>query len=1111
MKSSKLRKHNVEPATEISESALLRAKVTEFILSQPEFGLSLKNLVEQIKKQALLAENEATIAHHFEILLYAFLKEQFGIQFLPNKEEPIDTLRHVSRGRMDSRLGALIIEYKHRTRLKNLANQQDATNQLSGYMTSIHRQQGHEIIGLITDGAIAKFIVLSDTGDLVHTHFEKLSVIHLDRLIRSIVLLDKTALTPENLVKDFCSANGVASQLSITLYDALKNHITGRSQMLFNEWKALFKLAHDDSSKQKAIQERRESLAEALNIFIDENDNETEYMALYAIQTAYAIIVKIIAYKVIAAVRLHKSITDFSELAQSDFKTIRTHLYRLEEGAVFRDIGFGNLLEGDFFAWYCTDKQWSDGIALSVKKVFGVLTQYEEHKMFGSDHIKIQDLFKDLFMQIIPDKVRHSLGEFYTPPWLADNLVNRSVELANSPGWKGLDPCCGSGTFITVMMRQVLKEIDGKSRKEKLYEVLNRVKGIDLNPLAVLTARINYFINLSHLISDEDEIEIPIYLGDASYVPQRIKLGKVDCLQYQITTLKGLINIILPVSATHKPHVFSTAMTQIETHIKNQDQQSIFDEILRLINKSDATSDVKNAINNLAEQLVDLEKNDWNGIWARIITNFLTTANIGRFEILAGNPPWIDWKNLPANYRKRIKTLCINRNLFSGDSITGGINLNICALIANVAAENWLSKDGVLAFLMPENMIFQQSYEGFRKFPLLDGSRLYFQELYDWTRAGNPFYPVQHRFLTFFISSKVVDYQMGIPVTQYIKNSEKGHANQAIYHQRNTINFSDMKSLFNIVEKKAVVPSKSNTIFAYAESVSDISDFAKIAGISSYTGRQGIEFYPQELYLLTPVIKKAKHGMAFFINSQHTKSKHKISSNEKLLETKFFRPLIKGVDIQRFHLADPEFYVPFLYDSAGGDGRKPIDHTKVTKQSPNLMRYLNDNKQLLADQTIYNGKIIGNKNNSEFYAVARVGEYSHATCHVVFRDNTKHCAAVAKPIVTPWGENTYPLFQKHAVSICEKPSGGFITEDEAHYICAILNAPVVGKYISQSSDGRSRKIRPPIQIPEYDKSNSQHRKLRDLSKKAHNNYNDPATIKEIDVKLDMAYSLLFKS
>ena len=1102
-------KRKVNPQLQSNENTLLKSKVTEFILSQPEFGHSLKVLVDQIKEQAALAENEATIAHHFEILLYAFLKEQLNIQFLPKKEDHIDSLRHTANGRIDSRLGALIIEYKHRTKLRNLPSQQSATSQICDYMYSLHRQQNHEVIGFITDGTQAKFLILSEIGDLTQTNFEDLSSIHLERLIRSIVLLEKTALTPENLVKDFCSANGVASQLSITLFNALKNHITGRSQMLFNEWKALFKLAHDDKSKQKAIQERREALAKALNISICENDNETEYMALYAIQTAYAIIVKIIAYKVITSVRSQQYIMDFSELSNSDLATTRTHLYRLEEGAIFRDMGLGNLLEGDFFAWYCTDKQWSDDIAVSVKNVFKVLTQYEDHKMFGTEHIKIQDLFKDLFMQIIPDKVRHSLGEFYTPPWLADNLVTRSIELANTKGWKGLDPCCGSGTFITVMMRQVLKEVEGKSRKIKLHEVLNRVKGIDLNPLAVLTARINYFINISHLISDEDEFEIPIYLGDASYVPQRVKLGKVECLQYQISTLKGVISITLPVSATRNPHTFSKTMTLIETHIKNQDPDSIAYAILELIKKSDITNEVKEAINDLAKQLVDLEKNDWNGIWARIITNFLTTANIGQFQVLAGNPPWIDWKNLPANYRERIKTLCVNRKLFSGDSITGGINLNICALIANVAAENWLSKDGILAFLMPENMIFQQSYEGFRKFPLRDGSRLYFQEFYDWTKAGNPFYPVQHRFLTFFISSKVIDYQKGIPVTQFIRKTGKGLSNKAIYHQRNTIKFSDVKDLFEIVEKKAIVPNKSNTIFAYTQNSSDISNFAKITGVSSYIGRQGIEFYPQELYLLSPVIKRARRGMAFFINSQHTKSKHRISSNEKLLETKFLRPLIKGVDIQRFHITDPEFYVPFLYDPSEGGGRKPITHADLAKQCPNLMRYLNDNKQLLVSQTQYNGKIIGEKNNTEFYAVARVGQYSHATCHVVFRDNTKHCAAVAKAIVTPWGDTKYPLFQKHAVSICERPSGGFITEDEAHYICAILNAPIVERYISQSSDGRSRKIRPLIQIPEYDKNNPKHLKLRDLSIEAHNNHNDPISMNIIDNQLDYAYSQLF--
>ena len=130
-----------------------------------------------------------------------------------------------------------------------------------------------------------------------------------------------------------------------------------------------------------------------------------------------------------------------------------------------------------------------------MKQVFSVLTEYEDNKIFSGEDVHIQDLFKDLYMHVIPDKVRHSLGEFYTPPWLADNLVKRAVEMAGTNGWKGLDPCCGSGTFVTVLMRRVLNDVKGKSRNSKLKAVLNRVKGIDLNPLAVLTSRINYFIN----------------------------------------------------------------------------------------------------------------------------------------------------------------------------------------------------------------------------------------------------------------------------------------------------------------------------------------------------------------------------------------------------------------------------------------------------------------------------------------------------------------------------------------------------------------------------------------------------------------------------------------
>jgi methylase of polypeptide subunit release factors len=395
-------------------------------------------------------------------------------------------------------------------------------------------------------------------------------------------------------------------------------------------------------------------------------------------------------------------------------------------------------------------------------------------------------------MKIIPDKVRHSLGEFYTPTWLADNLITESIKkIDNKTDWTAIDPCSGSGTFLTVLIKKILEQTKELSNRERLIEVLKRVKGIDLNPLAVLTARINYFINISPLISDSDNFEIPVYLGDSSYVPTKIEIDNILCVSYKIKTIKGFIDIVLPLSAVSDSIAFSQTMTSIETDIHNQDAEAIAQKILELVPEIDRAEQILLKIKYLADQFVDLEKNDWNGIWARIVTNFLTTANLGKFDLIVGNPPWIDWKNLPAGYRERIKLICIDRHLFSGDGMTGGINLNICALISNVTAQNWLKEDGILSFLMPQSLIFQQTYEGFRNFKLNDNDKLYFQELYDWTKSGHPFNPVQHKFLTYFFSRKATDYKKGIPLKYYIK--QKG---ESLGKYSKTNEFEKIKNIF---------------------------------------------------------------------------------------------------------------------------------------------------------------------------------------------------------------------------------------------------------------------------------------------------------------------------
>ena len=1054
----------------------------------------MTDLCKEISSRTSNAINEASVVSIFELELFSFIKDVLGLRYYPEKEKSVSTERHISKGRIDSKIGALVIEFKHTSKLESYKDKEKASNQLKDYLNGLYEKHVHDYLGLITDGTQCKFIHLLD-GILNEGSFDKINWKHLDTIIKNIVLLDKIALTPDNLVKDFCNGDdSLSKQLTLCLYSILKTKPTGRSLMLFNEWKELFRLAHDDKSKQKAIEERRKSLERIVGKKII--NNEEEYLVLYALQTTYAIIVKIIAYKVISKIRFNKNLIDFNKLSTSNYEALRLLMNSLEEGAIFRKLGIGNLLEGDFFAWYSTETQWNSELGGLVQGIFKILTNYEDKALFENGE-NVNDLFKDLFLKIIPDKVRHSLGEYYTPPWLADNLIVESIKkIDNKNNWTAIDPCAGSGTFLTVLIKKVLEQTKELSNSERLHEVLTRVKGIDLNPLAVLTARINYFINISPLISDTDNFEIPVYLGDSSYAPTKIEVENISCVSYKIKTIKGYIDIVLPLSAVSNSIAFSKTMTSIETDIHNQDADSIVQQILKLVPDIDKNQQIISKVKYLADQFVDLEKNDWNGIWARIVTNFLTTANLGKFDLIVGNPPWIDWKNLPEGYRERIKSICIDRHLFSGDGMTGGINLNVCALIANVTAQNWLDKNGILALLMPQTLVFQQSYEGFRNFKLDGDDKLYFQELYDWTKSGNPFFPVTHKFLSYFFSRRKQDYSKGIPLKYFIINK-----NQDLKKYQNTNDFEKLRNVFT--EKKALIgqANSKNTIFSYVASEAELKNFSRITGDSTYVGRDGIDFYPQELFLMEIDIDiPTNNGVVYVKNFQATTSQHKIPENTFPIETKYLYPLVRSTEIKKFHLEKNKYFVPFPYEI--NTPRNPISGKNLSKNSPLLAKYFYENRTVFNKKTSYNKKIMGSKHDTEFYSLTRVGEYTYADYFVVFRKDTKWCATVVSKLKTPWGDEKQPRFQSHAVSISQNINGKFILLSEAHFICSILNSSVAEKYIINSSDSRSFKVRPQIYIPQFEHNNIIHKTLSDLSIEAHDCYNDTTKMKQIIKKID---------
>lgn len=241
----------------------LKEKLINIALESPEFKKELKLATEEIIEGAKEAINEATIEGIFERVLYAILRE-IGIRFNPEKEVAVETRRHTGKGRTDSRIGAVIIEYKHRSKLKSQRDIASAQNQLEKYITSISHGLDNEVIGFLTDG-LSLYELRATNGDLISVSGKlKISDKTLKILIRSIVLLEKSALTSENLIRDFCGSSyqGVLFDVARILNSILIKKSTPKTNMLRSEWEELFRLAHNDQSQQRRIQERKAILSE---------------------------------------------------------------------------------------------------------------------------------------------------------------------------------------------------------------------------------------------------------------------------------------------------------------------------------------------------------------------------------------------------------------------------------------------------------------------------------------------------------------------------------------------------------------------------------------------------------------------------------------------------------------------------------------------------------------------------------------------------------------------------------------------------------------------------------------------------------------------------------
>jgi methylase of polypeptide subunit release factors len=112
---------------------------------------------------------------------------------------------------------------------------------------------------------------------------------------------------------------------------------------------------------------------------------------------------------------------------------------------------------------------------------------------------------------LIPKELRHMVGAYYTPQWLASHVVRKS-------GYDGmendlshlsiLDPTCGSGVFLVAaaeeLRRAAAAELLDQDKARAL--LINNFYGMDVDPLAITNAKANLRLAAITLGDGSDEI-----------------------------------------------------------------------------------------------------------------------------------------------------------------------------------------------------------------------------------------------------------------------------------------------------------------------------------------------------------------------------------------------------------------------------------------------------------------------------------------------------------------------------------------------------------------------------------------------------------------------------
>lgn len=1071
-------------------------------------------LINAVSKIMQTAKTEEDLKIGFEKALDP-TRAKLGIISSPVYERLQNNQASIFKGRPDAVHGMVVIEYEPPRVFNNKSAVEHAHNQLIDYICAEADTRKDKLfledprlVGVGFDGEQIFFTKYQGDKTKSKTEFDRNDFIYhgpypfdlqsARTLLTYLRSLSRRPLTAEQLAESFGPKSRLAPLVVSAFADSLEHWGTERVKVFFNEWKRLFGIVYGEqfsTSQQKEV----EALSNLYNV-----SKETDFQELlFSVHTYFAFLMKLIAAELITLKETAFTSSFSEQLTHTTTDELKTELEDIENGGIYAKRGITNFLEGDFFRWYLD--AWSPQLEDAIREVTRKLSEFEPATSIIKPDSS-RDLLKKLYQYLVPQEVRHKLGEYYTPDWLAELLINETGYDGNTLK-RFLDPACGSGTFL-VLAIQRSKEY-GLKQKEPPLETAKRIVaniwGFDLNPLAIIAARTNYLFALGDLVNELRHLEIPVYLADSVLWPEKsgqLTLNFAGGDHAKVQTSVGEFHVPafwlreddLQEDIFGYKRMISKAAPLVEEMVK---QNYSPDEAMKRFKKEALVFPPhEDVVKNFYNEILDLEKQGKNGIWARFLKNVFAPMIAEKFDYVVGNPPWIRWGYLSQEYRKATLPLWQNYGLFSlkGNAARlGGGEKDFSMLFTYAAIDYYVKPEGKLGFLITQEVFKSKGAgEGFRRFRLNDKETFKVIKALDFATV-QPFEGASNKTAAIIVKK---GQETTYPVAYALWSRKKGVGH--VPPDATLFEALPLLSKSNISAR----PISKNTGSWQTYSESQKGDLNSIEGINDYQARRGASTDPYGVFWIE--IKQVLSDGNVVIRNLSDRGKLKLKQIEETIENNLVFPSVCGADINRWGIIN----YGYLLVTQDPKTRVGYKENIVKDKWPRTYGYLLQFKNELVNRATY--KKYHEEQNNPFYSQYNIADYSFTNFKVVWKRMANDIiATVLSQYKSPFGYKTI---------IPTDTTAYFSTnnEDEAYYLCAVINSNLVRQFIrSFSSAGRgfgAPSVMQHVGIPKFDKSNKLHLQLANLSKELHelkrNGQEDK--IPALEKQNDELVKLLFK-